>query len=119
MKVKQPVDLAVRIPEWVAPGETRCRVNGRDRDLGWDGRYAQVGSVLPQDLVALSFPIFERTNKIRVEKQRFTIVRKGNDVVSIDPPGRYNPLYQRQHYRDDEPRWRRFNRFVSNERIDW
>ena len=119
VKVKQPVDLAVRIPEWVAPGETRCRVNGRDRNLGWDGRYAQVGSVLPQDLVSLSFPIFERTNKIRVEKQRFTIVRKGNDVVSIDPPGRYNPLYQRQHYRDDEPRWRRFNRFVSTERIDW
>ena len=119
VKVKQPVDLALRIPEWVAPGDTRCRVNDRERSLGWDGRYAQVGSVLPQDLVTLSFPIFERTNKIRVEKQPFTIVRKGNDVVSIDPPGRYNPLYQRQHYRDDEPRWRRFNRFVSNERIDW
>ncbi len=119
VKVKRPVDLAVRIPEWVAPRVTICRVNSEERSLGWSGRYAQVGSVIPQDLVSLTFPIFERTNLIRVEKQRFTIVRKGNEVVSIDPPGRYNPLYQRQHYRDDNPRWRKLTRFVSTEHIDW
>ena len=31
-------------------------------------------------------------------------MRKGNEVVSIDPPGRYNPLYQREHYRSESPR---------------
>ena len=100
VKVKQPVELSVRIPEWVAPGDTRCRVNDGERSVSWDGRYAQVGLVQPSDVVTLTFPIAERTDVVHIEKQRFTLVRKGNDVVSIDPPGRYYPLYQRQHYRD-------------------
>ena len=43
----------------------------------------------------------------------------GNDVVHIDLPGRYRPLYQRAHYRENSTRWRRITRFVSDERIDW
>ena len=119
VKVKQLVDLAVRIPEWVAPAETRCQVNGAERELGWDGRYVQVGAVQPGDVATLSFPIFERTDVVHIEKQRFTLVRKGNEVVSIEPPGRYYPLYQRQHYREDAPRWRKVSRFISDESVAW
>ena len=119
VKIKQPVDLSLRIPEWVALGETRCQVNAGERSLGWDGRYAQVGEVKPGDLVTLTFPIFERTDVVDIEKERFTLVRKGNEVVYIDPPGRTCPLYQRQHYRDDTPRWRNVTRFVSGEDIAW
>ena len=119
VRVKQPVDLSIRIPEWVAPGETRCQVNGKERALGWDGRYAQVGEVKPGGVTTLSFPIFERTDIVHIEKQRFTLVRKGNEVVSIDPPGRYCPLYRRQHFRDDTPRWRKVTRFISREQIEW
>jgi hypothetical protein len=46
-------------------------------------------------------------------------VRKGNDVVAIDPPGRNCPLYRREHYRVAETRWREVERFVSPEQIDW
>jgi hypothetical protein len=67
----------------------------------------------------LSFPIFERTDTVYIEKERFTLVRKGNDVVDISPPGRFCPLYQRRHYRQDTPRWRKVVRFVSDEVIDW
>ena len=115
VKVKQPVDLSVRIPEWVTPGQTRSQVNGEDRRLGWDGRYAQVGSVVPGDVATLTFPIEERTDIVHIEKQRFTLVRKGNEVVVVDPPGRYGPLYQRQHYRENTVRWRKATRFVSSE----
>jgi len=107
----------VRIPEWVKPGETRCQVNGQDRELGWDGRYAKVGSVKPSDVAKLTFPIFERTDKVWIEKREYTVVRKGNEVVSIDPPGVYHPLYRRQHYRQDEPRMRKVTRFVSEETL--
>ena len=69
--------------------------------------------------MTVSFPIAERTDVIHVEKRRYTIVRKGNEVVSIDPPGRYHPLFQRQHYRSDNPRWHKVTRFVSDENIDW
>ena len=117
--VKQPLDLSVRIPEWVTRGQTRCQVNGIERDLDWDGRYAHVGSVKQGDVATLTFPIVERTDVVHIEKQRFTLVRRGNEVVSIDPPGRYCPLYQRHHYREGTPRWRKINRFVSDNLIDW
>ena len=41
------------------------------------------------------------------------------DTLAIDPPGRNYPYYQREHYRSDQPRWRKARRFVSSERIDW
>ena len=119
VKIKQAVSLEVRIPEWASHGETRCLVNGSERRASWERRYCQVGSVNPGDTVTLTFPIGERTDVVHIEKQRFTLVRKGNDVVSIDPPGRFHPLYQRQHYRDNATRWRSMERFVSDETIHW
>ena len=119
VKVKQPVALSIRIPEWVTPAETRVQVNGVDRRVSWAGRYAEVGQVNPQDTASLTFPIAERTDTVYVEKERYTLVRKGNDVVAIDPPGRYNPLYQRAHYRQNSTRWRKVERFASKEEIYW
>ena len=119
VKVKQPLELSIRIPEWVSPGEASCQVDGAERSLGWHGRYAQVGAVKPGDVATLTFPIAERTDVVHVEKETYTLTRKGNDVVSIDPPGRYCPLYQRSHYRDDATRWRKIERFVSKERVHW
>jgi hypothetical protein len=119
IKVKEPVDLAVRIPEWVAPEQTRCEVNQLQRPLGWEGRYAQVGAVKPGDVVSVLFPISERADVVNVQKTQYTLVRKGNEVVAIDPPGRYAPLYQRAHYRANDVRWRRIERFVSDEDIEW
>ena len=119
VKVKQPVALSIRIPEWVKPAETRVQVNGVDRRVSWAGRYADVGQVNPQDTASVTFPIAERTDTVYVEKKRYTLVRKGNDVVAIDPPGRYNPLYQRAHYRQNSTRWRKVERFASKEEIYW
>ena len=109
----------MRIPEWVTPAEVRVRVNGADREVGWQGRYAQVGEVKPGDVATMTFPIGERTDTVWIEKEKYTLVRKGNDIVAIDPPGRYAPLYQREHYRVDGTRWRAMPRFVSNERVYW
>ncbi|MDD9985711.1 MAG: hypothetical protein OXQ31_05540 [Spirochaetaceae bacterium] len=64
-------------------------------------------------------PIGERTDVAYVEKHRYVLTRRGNDVVDIDPPGRHCPLYQRRHYRDGEPRLRTVTRFVSRENVDW
>ena len=50
---------------------------------------------------------------------RTTLIRRGNELVAIDPPGRYCPLYQRQYYRVDSTRWRKIERFVSDQVIHW
>jgi hypothetical protein len=119
IKVKQPLELSVRIPEWVSPEQTCASINDADCSIEWDGRYARIGQVQPENTVTVTFPIAERAEHIHVEKRRYHIVRKGNEVVSIDPPGRYCPLYQREHYRSDSPRWRKVTRFVSDDDIDW
>ena len=119
VNVKQAVDLSLRIPEWAAPSDTRGQVNGQDRAVGWDGRYALLGVVQPGVVATLTFPIPTRSDIIHVEKARYTVVRKGNEVIEIDPPGRYSPLYQRAHYRGDVTCWRAMERFVSEEEIYW
>lgn len=119
VKVKISCQLSIRIPEWVVPQDTRCQVQGKDRSLAWQGRYAQVGQVKPGDVVSLTFPIEERGSVVYIEKQRFSLIRKGNEVVYMHPSGRFCPLYQREHYRDTNPRWKKVTRFVSDEEIDW
>jgi len=117
VRVKKAVDLSVRIPEWVKPAQTRCQVDGRERTLGWDGRYAKVGSVKPGEVAKLTFPIVQRTDKVWIEKQQYTLIRKGNEVVSIDPPGIYHPFYRRDHYRQNRARMRKVTRFVSDDTL--
>jgi len=119
IRIKQESDLSVRIPEWVKPDEVRCTVNGQDRAPRWDRRYAIVGQVKPGATVVLEFPINEHTEMVYVQKERYTLVRKGNEVVSIEPAGRYYPLYQRRHYRKNTTRWTKVERFVSDKIIHW
>jgi hypothetical protein len=119
VKVKQPVDLSVRIPEWVKPSEARCSVNGAVRTAEWDGRYAKLGAVKPGEKARLEFPIPVRSDTVTVEKENYRILRKGNEVVRIDPPGRWCPLYRRDHYRVNSTRWRKIERFVTDESIHW
>jgi hypothetical protein len=119
IKVKQPVVLSVRLPEWVRPGDARVQVDGIDRRVGFEGRYAQIGEVKPGQMATMMFPIAETRESITVEKAAYTVVRKGSEVVKIDPPGKYCPLYQRDHYRENSTRWRKVTRFVSDELITW
>ena len=119
VRVKEPVKLSIRIPEWVKPAEARVQVDGADREVRRDGRYVDLGEVKPGQVATVTFPIAERTDTVWIEKEKYTLVRKGNDVVAIDPPGRYCPLYQRDHFRRESTRWRKIQRFVSDERICW
>jgi hypothetical protein len=119
VKVKQPVELFVRIPEWVMPEKVRCLVAGEGRPLRFRGRYAQVGAVKAGETATLIFPIAERTDVVSIEKHRYTLIRKGNDVVHVDPPGATYPLYQRAHYRENQARWKKVTRFVANQQLVW
>jgi len=119
IKVKQDVSLKVRIAEWVRPEDVKCMVNGKDIDIIMDGRYIQAGNVSKGDEVVVTFPIYERTETVIVEKQKYTIILRGNDVVAIDPPGINGPLYQRGHYRTGDTLWKKVVRFVPDEEIKW
>ena len=118
-KVKEKIDLELRIPEWVSPDQVRCEVDGQARQPSFDGHHAQIGEVGAGQVVTMTFPISERTEKVNIEGFDYTLIIRGNDVVSIDPPGRYVPMYQRAHYRSDEPLYRKVKRFVSDDEFGW
>jgi hypothetical protein len=119
VKIKKAVDLSVRTPEWVRPGDVRATVNGRDRAIELCGRYAEFGSVKPGDVATLAFPIEERDAVTFVERRRYALRLKGNEVVAIDPPGTIAPLYQRAHYRRNTTRWHKVRRFCCEKTIPW
>jgi len=119
VRMKQAMALSVRLPEWVEPGDSGCTVNGDARPLTFDGRYAVVGDTAPGDVVTLTFPIGERTEVAEIQGATYTLVLRGNEVVSIDPPGRRFPLYQRGHYRGGETLWRQVTRYAPDVEIDW
>jgi hypothetical protein len=120
VKVKQDLKgLEIRLPQWVTPNEATASVDGVKRPLSFDGRYAKVGAVKSGQTVQFTFPIFESVVKESIQGTEYTFVVRGNDVVSVDPPGKYRPFYQRAKYRLGYPQYRKVNRFVSAENFDW
>jgi len=114
VKMKAACDLEVRIPEWVKPDEVSGFVNDEPRPLAFQGRYAQIGYVKRGDLVTVSFPISERTIDTTIGNVPYTLTIKGNDVVSISPPGKWDPFYQRSKYRQNHVQWIDRARFVPS-----
>ncbi len=119
VRMKQAGRLALRIPDWVEPAQATATVDDQARPIQWDGRYAGLGQVAAGQIARLTFPIAERVQAVDIEKQHYILTIKGHDVVSIDPPGRFCPFYQRDVYREHVVRWRRATRFVSDEQIYW
>ena len=101
------------------PDQVECGVNGQGRLPEYRGRYALIGKTRKGDVVDISFPISERTVRTNIGGRPYELIIRGNEVVSIDPPGKYYPYYQRNHYREDQVRWKRRNRFVSDRLIQW
>ena len=108
--------VLVHAPEWIEPGDhIAVTVDDKPRSFSWEGRYIDLGEVKNAETVVVTFPIAERTVKETIGGVDCTLVVKGNTVVSIDPPGKTCPLYQRDHYRNSEPRRREVERFVPKQ----
>jgi hypothetical protein len=119
LHVKRACTLSVRMPGWVELGQVACSVGEAGRPLAFDGRYAQIGAAHPGETVRLRFPIGETTERVSINNRWYHLVRKGHDIVFIDPPGKLCPLYQRDHYRDNVTLWKTATRYVSEQALDW
>jgi hypothetical protein len=113
--VKQRCKVSVRIPDWVDKSKVTASVGEEHRPINWTGRYLEVGECAPQNQASITFPISERTQQETMGARQYTLTLKGNDVVAIDPPGKYCPYYQRQKYRQGTVQWKEVQRFVSDE----
>ncbi len=124
IKMKQACEaVKVHAPEWIGTGgeQITVRVNDQPRAAAWEGRYLNVGNASAGDLIQIEFPISERIEQETIGEEEFTLIVRGNTVVSIDPPGRICPLYNRDHLRETDTRWREVERFVADpdQLIDW
>lgn len=108
VKIKRPVDLAARIPEWVAPRDTWVQINGADRTPSWAGRYGH------GDLSHI-----RGDGGGGHQKRKYTLVRRGNEIVDIYPKRQHSPYYRREQYRTGQPHWLKVTRYVSDRPISW
>jgi hypothetical protein len=99
--MKAECELELRLPEWVSPEETNAMVNQTPVEPSFAGRYARLGRLQRGDIAILTFPIIERTVDTQIGDQSYSLVIKGNEVVSIRPLGNWCPYYQREYYRQN------------------
>ncbi len=113
--------VLVHAPEWIASGskEITAQVNGEPRPCTWQARYLNLGKVEAGEQIVIQCPIGERTVQEKMGAVAYTLLVRGNTVVSVDPPGRLCPLFQREYLRESEPRWRKVQRFVADKLIDY
>ena len=121
LKIKKTCEQTlVRMPEWI-PGssdQVSCLVNGRPRSIQWQGRYIDLGPAKHGDSITVKFPIGERTVQETIGGVSYKLEIRGNTVLSIDPPGRNGPLYERTYFRQPV-RWRKVDRFAPEHEIAW
>jgi hypothetical protein len=120
--IKQPcTDVLIRMPNWVEREDSKvvCLVDNKPSRFKWQGRYIDVGACKPGQRIQVTFPIETRTVKETIAGREYTLVIRGNTVCSIDPPGKYCPLYQRQYYLENNMPWRPATRFMSECMIDY
>lgn len=122
IKMKQDcANILVHAPEWIptGSGKVTAQVDGAPRDLAWRGRYLSLGEVKKEQKITIAFPISEKTVKEKMGPETYTLLVRGNTVVQIDPPGRICPLFQREYYRSDQPRFIKVQRFVCENSIQY
>jgi hypothetical protein len=115
--------VVIRMPEWLdqtSAANMACTVNRSKRTCSVQGRYLDAGSAKAGDEVSVRFPITERTvPNQKIGSRTYTLLVKGNTVVSVDPAGEQCPMYARAQYRGSTAPRKAVRRFVAGEDIAW
>jgi len=111
--------VKVRMNHWIAKDKVTCRVNGKPREFAWEGNDVVCGKLRSGQTVSLNFPIEERTEQLESFGHKYTAVFKGNDCVDLNPRGNACPLFQRDNYRFNEPRYIKVKRFACENAIKY
>ena len=118
---RESLDVLVRMPEWISTGNQEVAYMSPSgyRQFTWEGRYINLGSAKAGEMLTVTFPISTRLSTETIGNVRYTLEIKGNSVISIDPPGRNGPLYDRAYFRGHEAPMRKVERFVPDDMLEW
>ena len=73
--------LAVRIPAWVRERKVRCRLNEKDINPNWLGRYLIIEDLKPGDMVQITFPMVTEQVTYVVNEAEHVCTFKGNSLI--------------------------------------
>jgi len=102
LEIRQGIpELLIRIPEWVPFGTVRMTVEGSGetttktgRQLPWVKKvFMKLGALKEGTRVTITFPLNERRTVEVASGLEYDVKWRGDDVIRIDPPGTYYPLY--------------------------
>ncbi len=111
--------LMVRIPGWVSLDDVELNINGFPTIFQWEGRYAVLDGVHKDSELVFTFHITERTVTEYIGGGDYSLILRGNTVVSISPPGTFNPYYQREYYQNGIIRYHVVDRYISDTLVGW
>ncbi|MFH1071609.1 MAG: beta-L-arabinofuranosidase domain-containing protein [Candidatus Glassbacteria bacterium] len=92
--------LLVRVPPNEDKSKVRCLVDGKAVKTAWDGDYADFGRLSAWQAVTLIYPQKQELRKETLDGIEYKVEWKGATVLSIDPPGRNVPIFQRESFRE-------------------
>ena len=95
IEVKQTAELLVRLPEWVEKDKVEARVQGLKINARWDDskRYLELGSLRVGSKVSILYPLRQWRVTEWLGGTAYTTEWAGDTVISIDPPGKYIPIF--------------------------
>ena len=117
IKPRKTGELRIRLPDWATAETLKVVINGKPAVFGAEGAYIILLSEEGDEIV-LEMPVPESKTVITVEKRKYTITRRGNDVMDITPRGGVCPLFSRSRY-NGEVTYKKVIRFITDEDIDW
>lgn len=93
LKVKEPSDVYVRIPNYVALDDLHLSVDGVELPKRMFGRYILVPKQARESIVSLTFKQPLHTEEEVIGEDTYRVEWLGDTVLNIEPKGKFAPLY--------------------------
>ena len=138
IKNKTAKSLSVRIPYWVDKKSVKSMLNEKEVNPFWVDNYLVFKDLGTKDVVVISFPMVETTEKYRgpsLQSVTYECKFRGNTLIDISPreekenhgysyyrgEGREKvyPTYRREHLKRDKTPMKKMIRYVSPVIIKW
>ena len=102
IQMKKVLPLYVRIPKWAPREQVRLQINGKSHEIIWGGtanQYVQITGAYPGDEIVIQYLLVDFYQQVMVtpyghEPQEYRYHWIGNTVASVEPQGKYLPLYK-------------------------
>lgn len=104
-------EVFIRIPDWVPYGAVKITRKIGDEEISLTGRalswtkrcFMKIENAREGEKILLTFPLKEYETLETASGLEYKVRWRGDDVIHIDPPGIYCPLYNRREIYQESP----------------